>query len=405
MHLWDIFLPQAVITLNMLRNSRINPKRSAATHIFGQYDLNRAPMAPPGKRIIAHETPNRRSTWAPHGLDGWYLGPTLEHYRCYTVHITKTWGHRIVETVDFFPEKITLPFSTPQDQATKAATELTRALLNPQPAGPFCQVGDTQALALKRLAEIFEGATLHRIKNNVPPVKKNNDDAPPRVPPRVSPPRVPNTADQSLSPEHKNHSDSAAKSHRRLNPSLRAVTPQTQHAMVRRSATQRYNLSQDMMAESLSQANHCFSISPREQKQKTNGNMPNDNIIIMPEMENAVVCPDTGKSLKHNELITRLRYRIKYMRSTANEINRLYNTNTIRFIQRSKIPKGRKVTYRSFVVDIKDHKEEKERTRLTVGGDKIEYPGDKSTRTASLNTAKNSNQQCHLHNGRQIPCY
>jgi hypothetical protein len=70
MHLWDRLLTQSVITLNMLRTSRINPKLSAATHIFGQYDFNRAPMAPPGTRIIAHETPNRRSTWSPHGLDG-----------------------------------------------------------------------------------------------------------------------------------------------------------------------------------------------------------------------------------------------------------------------------------------------------------------------------------------------
>jgi hypothetical protein len=46
------------------------------------------------------------------------------------------------------------------------------------------------------------------------------------------------------------------------------------------------------------------------------------------------------------------------------------------------------VTYGSFVVDIKDHKEEKERTRLTVRGDQNEYPGDKSTRTAGLTTAK-----------------
>jgi hypothetical protein len=46
------------------------------------------------------------------------------------------------------------------------------------------------------------------------------------------------------------------------------------------------------------------------------------------------------------------------------------------------------VTYGSFVVDIKDHKEKKEPTRLTVGGDQIEYPGDKSTRTAGLTTAK-----------------
>jgi hypothetical protein len=46
------------------------------------------------------------------------------------------------------------------------------------------------------------------------------------------------------------------------------------------------------------------------------------------------------------------------------------------------------VTYGSFVVDIKDHKEEKERTRLTVGGDQIENPGNKATRTAGLTTAK-----------------
>jgi hypothetical protein len=102
MHLWDRLFPQAVITLNMLRTSRINPKLSAATHIYGQYDFNRAPMAPPGTRIVAHETPNRRRAWAPHGQDGWYIGPALEHYRCYMVYITKTRGESVVETVDFF---------------------------------------------------------------------------------------------------------------------------------------------------------------------------------------------------------------------------------------------------------------------------------------------------------------
>jgi hypothetical protein len=83
MHLWDRILPQTVITLNILRTSRINPELSAATHIFGQYDFNRSPST--GTRIIAHDTPGRRRTWAPHGQDGWYIGPALEHYRCYTV--------------------------------------------------------------------------------------------------------------------------------------------------------------------------------------------------------------------------------------------------------------------------------------------------------------------------------
>jgi hypothetical protein len=85
----------------MLRTSRINPKLSASTHLDGQYDYNRVPMAPTGTRIISHEMPNRRRTWVPHGQDDWYIGPTLEHYRCYTVYITKTISERVVETVDF----------------------------------------------------------------------------------------------------------------------------------------------------------------------------------------------------------------------------------------------------------------------------------------------------------------
>jgi hypothetical protein len=143
-----------------------------------------------------------------------------------------------------------------------------------------------------------------------------------------------------------------------------------------------------MIVETSSQANHCFSISTNPEPKNSKILSGSSKVTILPEMANAVICPETGKSLKHQELITNLRYKIKWMRSTENEINRLYNTNTIRFIRRLNIPKSRKVTCGSFVVDIKDHKEEKERTRLTVGGDQIEYPCDKSTRTAGLATAK-----------------
>jgi hypothetical protein len=142
MHLWDKLLPQAVITLNILNISRINPKLSASTHIDGQYDYNRAPMAPPGTIIIAHETPNRRRTWVPHGQYGWYTGPALEHYRCYMVYISKTRSERVVEKVDFSPTEIHLPFPSSKELATQADKQLTHALLDQKPAGPFCQVGD-----------------------------------------------------------------------------------------------------------------------------------------------------------------------------------------------------------------------------------------------------------------------
>jgi hypothetical protein len=181
MHLWNRLLPQAVMTLNILRTSRINPKLSAATHIFGQYDFNRAPMALPVTRIISHETPGIRRTWAPHGQDGWYIGPALEHYRCYTVYITKTRSHRIVETVEFSPHKFTLPFPLSHNLATQAAADLKHAILNPQPADPFCQVGDEQASALRRLANIFVSATPRNPNNSHAPQDGIENNAPQRV--------------------------------------------------------------------------------------------------------------------------------------------------------------------------------------------------------------------------------
>jgi hypothetical protein len=72
-----------------------------------------------------------------------------------------------------------------------------------------------------------------------------------------------------------------------------------------------------MIAKKINQANHGFSFptSPSTKTQKTVIN--NEQIIIMPEIANAVICPETGKSLKHQELITKLRYKIKWMRFKA----------------------------------------------------------------------------------------
>jgi hypothetical protein len=256
MHLWDRILPQAVMPLNMLRTSRINPKLSAATHIFGQYDFNRAPMAPPGTRIIAHETPGRRRTWAPHGQDGWYIGPALEHYRCYTVYITKTRANRIVEKVDFFPHKFILPFPSSHDLATQATSDLTHALLHPQPAGPFYQVGDEQTIVLRRLASIFISVKQRNTTTSLAPQDEIENNAPQRVQTTVSPPRVASTDPEQMSLQHILSPHSTPNSHRRQQtPGRRIVTPRGPHVMVRRSARQQ-NVSQDMMAETINQANH-----------------------------------------------------------------------------------------------------------------------------------------------------
>jgi hypothetical protein len=266
--------------------------------------------APPGTRIIAHDNPSRRRTWAPHGQDWWYIGPTLEHYRCYTVYITKTRGNRIVETVEFFPEKFTLPFPSSQDLDTQAAADLTHALIHLQPAGPFCQVGNEQKIALKRLASIFEGAKRRKSKNILTPTYGMENTAPQRVQTTVSPPRVAGTDAEQISLQPNTSLQSPPKSHRRQkNLARRIVTPQTPHVMVRRSSRQ-HNLSQDMMAETINQENYCLAISAQPKTQYSKKPSDNPEVILLPEMANAVICPETGKSLKHQQLITKLKYKI-----------------------------------------------------------------------------------------------
>jgi hypothetical protein len=47
LHLWDRLLPQAEITLNLLRSSRLHPQLSAAAHFHGIMDYNKTSFAPP----------------------------------------------------------------------------------------------------------------------------------------------------------------------------------------------------------------------------------------------------------------------------------------------------------------------------------------------------------------------
>jgi hypothetical protein len=113
-------------------------------------------------------------------------------------------------------------------------------------------------------------------------------------------------------------------SHPQLQPTpRRAVTPPTPHSMIRRSA-QPQNLSHGMIAETVNQAKNVFSLPTAPPSVRTAGMPPkHEPVIIMPEMANTIICPDTGKCLKHQELITLLRYKIKWQRSVANKIGRL----------------------------------------------------------------------------------
>ena len=60
----------------------------------------------------------------------------------------------------------------------------------------------------------------------------------------------------------------------------------------------------------------------------------------------------------------------------------------MKFIQKHEVPYYKKVTYARFLCNYRPQKEEKERTRITVGGNRIYYQGEVSTKTAGLKTIK-----------------
>ena len=127
---WCQLIPQANIVLNMCRPCRQNPLLSAHEALFGSYNFEATPMAPPGTQAFVHIKPANRATWGDHAEDAWYVGPALNHYRCTTVIMAKSSAKRISDTVKFKHHTTKLPNITPAERVERATKSLTSALQN-----------------------------------------------------------------------------------------------------------------------------------------------------------------------------------------------------------------------------------------------------------------------------------
>ena len=63
-------------------------------------------------------------------------------------------------------------------------------------------------------------------------------------------------------------------------------------------------------------------------------------------------------------------------------------TNTVFFIAKPAIPQERKVTYARMVASIRPNKAEMNRVHVTVGGDRLNFPGATTTHCVGLTTTK-----------------
>ncbi len=112
----------------------------------------------------------------------------------------------------------------------------------------------------------------------------------------------------------------------------------------------------------------------------------------------AVMDKETGRLLNYRQLLCIPKHKKAWSTSAANKFcrlaqgvgGRIKGTNTIKFIHQHEVPADcmKDITYRRFVCTERPKKTETNRTRFTVGGNCINYPGAVATPTAEMLVAK-----------------
>jgi len=96
-------IPHINVVINLLRPSHLQPHMSAWEDLKGPFDFNATPLAEPGRPAIIWESPQQRKKLAHHGVDAFYVGPALDHYRGYTFYVPSTGKTRYSDTVGWLP--------------------------------------------------------------------------------------------------------------------------------------------------------------------------------------------------------------------------------------------------------------------------------------------------------------
>jgi hypothetical protein len=145
------------------------------------------------------------------------------------------------------------------------------------------------------------------------------------------------------------------------------------------------------------------NLSPRNFSQDDFWNMETSNISVamgknhwsQQQFANTVVHPVTGKKMEYMALMKDPDLQPLWKRGFGNEAGRLFQgirdipgTDRCFSVELTNIPKDRKITYGKIVCDYKPHKKEKERVRLTVGGDRLDYSSDVATSNSDITTFK-----------------
>jgi hypothetical protein len=266
-----------------------------------------------------------------------------------------------------------MPKLSSADAALRAAKALIDALKHPSPAAPFAKLGTNQLAALEQLADIFHDTA-------DPPVAAAPS---PRVviPPSVLPPPLPPA--RTAPPPRVTPGPTAAPSRRTPGPTPATPRPHLIAPDPDDPILHRYPLRSQVHGA----CQNRYSLATQ-------------HLVAAEQARQVVACSVTdeitGQALEYRHLVKGPDHAV-WRQALANDLGRLAQgvgthmptgTDTIFFIARHRIPLGRKVTYGRLVASIRPTKEETHRVRVTVGGDRLDYPGVTTTQCASLTTTK-----------------
>ena len=156
----DNLLAQTELTINLLRQATLNPRMSAWEYYNRAFDYSATPLGPLGCKIMIHNTSNTRKSWDQRGIEGFSVGPALQHYRCIQSIDGKTKALIIMDTADYLHRYLTQPHITAEDRITHAIQILTAALKD-VPAS----VCKSQLAAIDAVRAIFSNGTIKPSQN------------------------------------------------------------------------------------------------------------------------------------------------------------------------------------------------------------------------------------------------
>jgi hypothetical protein len=390
---WDELLEHIEITLNLLRSSPRNPRQSAWEMIHGPYDFNRHPLAPPGTRVTIHEKPAKRSSWAQHGVKGYYVGPALEHYRCYKVWAEASNRSRITDTLAWHPKGYAWNTLSGAEIVSEAASTLSKAIIQlassphipPDQRQPLLNTNDSIKANLTFIQQLLyptlspENSTLPSLPNLIP---AQHSEAPPIELDKEQ--QIIEASEQRVHISQHDLSDKSEHQESRLTNSDTSPTGILHaEAVVRPCIPHKAIPAQKCAKRRISVNKRRYNSLHRQFINQVRLQQSHPH-----QINTAVDMDETGKRLTFGSAISGPE-REQWLQAHAEEIVRLITSKTIVPIHWLQLPKGRKAAYYNPQVR-KKMKQGKLtfRVRGTIGGDQVDYQGETAAYTASLPTIK-----------------